>query len=179
MKYSYYLDSCHSWLVCLLGFWLRNALLVKVIRNPIVSFSFFTVLDAYEAWKVSSDSALTWWFSGAASPLVSLSNFCIWCLFVCFSGFKKSNVVYATSLCTFVRFETMIWPSKLIRFDISLSLQNFKKPFRHFLTADRKKTSRRRLRYNCDCKKKALSDILASRSSWKNIKHREAGQLKT
>ena len=28
------------------------------------------------------------------------------------------------SLCTFVRFETMIWPS--IRFDISL--QNFKKP---------------------------------------------------
>ena len=37
---------CYSWLICLLGFWLRNALIVKVIRNPIVSFSFFTVLDA-------------------------------------------------------------------------------------------------------------------------------------
>ena len=35
MKYSCYQDSCYSWLVCLLGFWLRNALLVKVIRNPI------------------------------------------------------------------------------------------------------------------------------------------------
>ena len=32
------------------------------------------------------------------------------------------------SLCTFVRFETMIWPS--IRFDISL--QNFKKPLDSF-----------------------------------------------
>ena len=26
---------CYSWLVCLLGFWLRNAPLVKVIGNPI------------------------------------------------------------------------------------------------------------------------------------------------
>ena len=37
----------YSWLVCLLGFWLRNAPLVKVIGNPILvaSFSFFTSLD--------------------------------------------------------------------------------------------------------------------------------------
>ena len=34
----------------------------------------------------------------------------------------KSSTVYAASLCKFVRFDTMIWPS--IRFDISL--QNFK-----------------------------------------------------
>ena len=40
------------------------------------------------------------------------------------SNFMKWSVVYAASLCSFVRFETMIWPS--IRFDISL--QNFNKP---------------------------------------------------
>ena len=40
------------------------------------------------------------------------------------------------SLCTFVRFETMIWPS--IRFDISL--QNFKKPLDSFsLQIERKR----------------------------------------
>ena len=33
---------CYSWLVCLLGFWLRNPSLVT-IGNPI--FSFFTLLD--------------------------------------------------------------------------------------------------------------------------------------
>ena len=38
---------CYSWLVCLLGFWLKNTSLVKV-GNPIsdgISFSFFTLLD--------------------------------------------------------------------------------------------------------------------------------------
>ena len=39
---------CYSWLVCSLGFWLRNASLVKV-GNPvsygIIPFSFFTLLD--------------------------------------------------------------------------------------------------------------------------------------
>ena len=42
------------------------------------------------------------------------------CFFI--SNFMTSSTVYAPSLFTFVRFETMIWPS--IRFDISL--QNFK-----------------------------------------------------
>ena len=40
------------------------------------------------------------------------------------SNFMKSSTVYAANLCTFVGFESMIWPS--IRFDISL--QNLKKP---------------------------------------------------
>ena len=48
MKFSCYQDSsCYSWLVCLLGFWLRNTSHVKV-GNPISvgidSFSFFTLL---------------------------------------------------------------------------------------------------------------------------------------
>ena len=89
---------CYSCLVCLLGFWLRNTLLVKVTGNP---------------FRMASCSGLTWWLSGAASRLVSLSNYFIWCLLFfllfSFSGFIKLSVVMR--LCTLVRFETMIWPS--------------------------------------------------------------------
>ena len=48
---------CYSWLVCLLGFWLRNASLIKV-GNPIsdsIVNSFFTLLTGL---KVSSASGL-------------------------------------------------------------------------------------------------------------------------
>ena len=38
------------------------------------------------------------WWPSRASWLVSLSYYCIWCVF--FSGFLKSSVVSATSLCT-------------------------------------------------------------------------------
>ena len=38
---------CYSWLVCLLGFWLRNTSLVKSeMRFRMASFSFCTLLDA-------------------------------------------------------------------------------------------------------------------------------------
>ena len=80
---------CNSWLVCLLRFLLTNVPLVKVIGNPISDGIVFKnelthlpFLEAYkEGWKVSSDSGLTWWPSGAASQLVSLSNYCLWCFF--------------------------------------------------------------------------------------------------
>ena len=44
---------CYSWLVCLLGFWLRNTSLVKV-GNPISDgiVFVFTLLDALEDCKV-------------------------------------------------------------------------------------------------------------------------------
>ena len=58
----FFRSSC---LVCLLGFWLRNALLAKVTGNP---------------FRMASCSGLTWWLSRAASRLVSLSNYFIWCL---------------------------------------------------------------------------------------------------
>ena len=74
------------------------------------------------------------------------------------------------SLCTFVRFETMIWPS--IRFDISL--QNFKKPLDSFLPQIERKRS-----------KEYLDIILAGKESFEwfsclefvfeKSKHREAG----
>ena len=76
----------------------------------------------------------------------------------------------AFSLCTFVRFETMIWPS--IRFDISL--QNFKKPLDSFSPQIERKRS-----------KEYLFIILAGKESFKRFsclefvfeksKHREAG----
>ena len=86
---------CNSWLVCLLRFWLRNAPLVKVIGNPISDGIVFKnelthlpLFEAYQGWGVSSVSGATWWPSGAESGLVSLSNYCLWCVF--FSGFVKS-----------------------------------------------------------------------------------------
>ena len=77
-------------MVCLLGFWLRNAPLVKVIGNLIsdaINFVFH-LSWCVRGWKVSSDSGLTWWPSGPESRLESLRNYCIWCyLFVSFSSF--------------------------------------------------------------------------------------------
>ena len=50
------------------------------------------LLEAYkEGWKVSSDSGLTWWPSGAASRLVSRSNYCLRCvLFFRFPEVERS-----------------------------------------------------------------------------------------
>ena len=95
--------------------------------------------------------------------MVSLSNYCIWCLFLFISNFMKSSTVYSSSLYTFVRVETVIWPS--IRFDISL--QNFKKPLDiYILTANRKKTFRRIFSHKFCFRKKTLSGFLASSSSF-------------
>ena len=68
---------CYSRLVWLWGFWLRDASLVKV-GNPI---SDGIVSVFHLAWKLWGDTGLTWYLSGAASRMVSLSNNCIWCLF--------------------------------------------------------------------------------------------------
>ena len=69
----------YSWLV---GFWFRNTSLVKIgIRFRMASFLFFTSCLMCKGWKVWSDTGLTWYLLGAASRMVSLSNYCIWCLF--------------------------------------------------------------------------------------------------
>ena len=109
----------YSWLVCLLGFWLRNASLVKV-GNPISDGIVFVF---HLAWCVRGLKSLKrfwpYFIVFSASRMVNLSNYCIWCLFF-ISNFIKSSTVYSASLCTFVRFETMIWPS--IRFDLRLRI---------------------------------------------------------
>ena len=76
---------CYSWLVCLLGFWLRNTSLVKV-GNPILDGNIFVF---HLFWCVRGLKSLKrYWLylipfrrTGAASRMVSLSNYCIWCLF--------------------------------------------------------------------------------------------------
>ena len=70
---------CDSWLVCLLRFWLTNTSLVKV-GNPIsdgIAFVF------HLAWCVRGLQSLKrYWPFSAASRMVRLSNYCIWCLFL-------------------------------------------------------------------------------------------------
>ena len=74
--------SCYSWLVCLLGCWLRNTSLVKV-GNTISDGIVFVF---HLAWCVRELPSLKRYWPylipfRAASRMVSLSNFCIWCLF--------------------------------------------------------------------------------------------------
>ena len=86
---------CYSWLVCLLGFWLRNTSLVKV-GNPISDGIVFVF---HLAWCVrglkSLKRFLPYLIVFSASRMVSLSNYFIWCLFF-ISYLMKSSVVYGT-----------------------------------------------------------------------------------
>ena len=79
---------------CLFGFWLRNTSLVKV-GNPILDGIVFVF---HLAWCVRGLKSLkrfwTYLIVFRASRMVSLSNYCIWCLFF-ISNLMKSGVVYA------------------------------------------------------------------------------------
>ena len=85
---------CYSWLVCLLGFWLRNTSLVKV-GNPISDGIVF-VFHLAGCVRGLKSLKRFWPYSivFSASRMVSLSNYCIWCLFF-ISNLMKSSVVYA------------------------------------------------------------------------------------
>ena len=71
------------------------------------------------------------------------------------------------SLCTFVRFETMIWPS--LRFDISLQIF-----IRHFVTTNRKKTFQRIFCYNSGSVKESFERFSCLKFVFEKSKHREA-----
>ena len=51
---------CYLWLVCLLGFWLRNTPLIKVIGNPISGgiVFLFTLLDVLKSLKRSQPNLM-------------------------------------------------------------------------------------------------------------------------
>ena len=84
---------CYSWLV---GFWLRNTSLAKASRKSVFGWHHFRFSPCLirNGWKVWSDTGFTWYLSGAASRMVSLSNYCISCLSFR-SYLMKSSVVYA------------------------------------------------------------------------------------
>ena len=112
---------CYSWLVCLLGFWLRKVSLVKVgnpISDGIVFVFHLTWCVLKEGLKVSSDTGLTWYLSGAGSRMLSLSNYCIWCffcLFVCFFSFILLHEV-EHSLCGKFIHVCKIWGNDLTEY---------------------------------------------------------------
>ena len=72
---------CYLWLVCLLGFWLRNTSIVKV-RNPILDgiIFFFHLAFCVRGLK-SLKQFWPYLVAFSASRMVSLRNCCIWCLF--------------------------------------------------------------------------------------------------
>ena len=84
---------CYSWLVCLLGFWLKNTSLVKV-GNPISDGIVFVSPCLMRKRVEKSEAILALLDSFSASRIVSLSNYCIWRLFF-ISNLMKSSVVYA------------------------------------------------------------------------------------
>ena len=107
---------CYSWLVCLLGFWLRNTSLVKV-GNPISDGIVFVF---HLAWCVRGLKSLKrFWpylIVFSASRMVSLSNYCIWCLFFT-SNLMKSSVVYAAIWFMHV---CKIWDNDLTEYQVWL-----------------------------------------------------------
>ena len=111
MKHSCYQESSviHG-MVCLLGFWLRNASLVKV-GNPISAGIVFVFHLAGYRFKVSSDSGLnTVAFRSCISN--GKPEELLYLMFVFFISnlFMKSITVYAASLSTFVRW--YIWQDR-------------------------------------------------------------------
>ena len=84
---------CYSWLVCLLGFWLRNTSLVKG-GNPISDGIVFVF---HLAWCVRGLKSLKrFWpylIAFSASRIVSLSNYFILCMFF-ISNSMNSSLVY-------------------------------------------------------------------------------------
>ena len=71
---------CYSWLVCLLGFWLRNTSLVKV-GNPISDGIVFVF---HLAWRVRGLKSLKRFWPYLIAPRSCILNGkpeCIWCFF--------------------------------------------------------------------------------------------------
>ena len=95
----------------------------------------------------------TWWPSKAASRLVSLTHYCFWCVFFFAVSWSRAYGLCGLSLYT--------------SNDLTYNSIRFRKPLDIFWPANSKKRCRRLFSYDFGCKQKALSDFLASSSSWK------------
>ena len=144
------------------------------IRFRMASFSFSSCLMRKRVAK--SEAILqntTWYLSGAASRVVSLSNYCIWCLFF-IPNLMKLTVVYAAILFTHV---CKIRDNDLTEYQLCYKLTDLWKAFRNFLTANRKKTFQRMSSYNSGCKRKVWAIFLPRVRLWK--KQTPGSRLKT
>ena len=110
------------------------------------------------AWGVRGLKSLqrfwnTWWPSEAASRLVSLSNYCLCCVF--FFRFPEVERIYG--LCGLSLYTSN---------DLTYNSIRFTKPL-DILTANSKKRFRRIFSYDFGCKQKTLINFLATSSSCK------------
>ena len=69
---------CYSWLVCLLGFWLRNTSSLVKVGNPISDGIVFVF---HLAWCVRGLQKLKRFWPWEARSCVLNGNYCIWSLF--------------------------------------------------------------------------------------------------
>ena len=157
MKYSCYQDCSviHGWFVYCAFCWQMHRLSKSLeIRFRMASFSKISLLTCpcLRCKRVEKSQAIleTWWPSEAASRLVSLSNYCLWCVFFSVSCGESSERL---------KFIHEQWSN--------LQWYQVLKAFGDFLTANSKKRFRRLFSYDFGCKQKALSDFLASSTSWK------------
>ena len=139
-------------MVCLLRFWLRNAPLVKVIGNPISDgIVFKNELTHLRRKRVEKSQAIlehlkTFRSSiSTGKPEQLLSLMCV--------SWSRAYGLCGLSLYT--------------SNDLTYNSIRFKKPLDIFWPANSKKRFRRLFSYDFGCKQKALSDFLASSSSWK------------
>ena len=151
MKYSCYQDCSviHGWFVyCAFGWKMHRLSKSLEIRFRMASFSKMSLLTC-PCSRHKSLKRLWPHLMTFRSSISTGKPEQLLSLMCFFSGFLKSSVVYATGLCT-RQWSTIVSGLKRKRF-------------------------RRKFSYDFGCKKKVLSDFLASSLSLKNRKHREAG----
>ena len=164
MKYSCYQDCSviHGWFVYCTFCWQMHRLSKSLeIWFRMASFSKKGAYSLALAWGIKELKSLkrfwnTWWPSEAASRLVSLSNYCLWCVFFVFFFSVSWSRVYG--LCGLSLYASN---------DLTYNSTRFKKPLDIFWPQIQKKRFRRLFIYDFGCKQKTLSDFLPSSSSWK------------
>ena len=90
----------YSWPVCLLVFWLRNSPLVKVIGNPSSDGSLLLTIPLLNGYYKQGSKKSQAILMAFRSILTGKPELLLYLMCFSFSGFLKSSVVSAPSLCT-------------------------------------------------------------------------------